>query len=120
MPRDNSRLVYSTDSTDRPAGAKDKPGKGKPRSKSNSASLPKGGGVRVMRTSKGRGGKTVTVVCGLQHDPDTLKRLGKELKQLCGTGGTVKDGEIVIQGDHRDSIVAALNDKGYNAKAAGG
>ncbi len=62
---------------------------------------------------KGRGGKTVTVVRGLVLSLDDLKALAKELKEACGTGGTVKDGSIEIQGDHRSRISAKLKALGY-------
>jgi translation initiation factor 1 len=76
--------------------------------------------VRVQLSRKGRGGKTVTVITGLQHTEATLTDLAKKIKAQCGTGGTVKDGEIEIQGDHRQKIVEYLQKLGYKAKAAGG
>ncbi|MFN5856336.1 MAG: translation initiation factor [Pseudanabaenaceae cyanobacterium] len=76
--------------------------------------------VRVQLSRKGRGGKTVTVITGLQHTEPTLTDLAKKIKAQCGTGGTVKDGEIEIQGDHRQKIVEYLQKLGYKAKAAGG
>ena len=75
--------------------------------------------VKVEVSRKGRGGKTVTVISGFQHRPDTLKALAKKLKAQCGTGGTVKDDTIEIQGDHRDKLVALLIAKGYLAKVSG-
>jgi translation initiation factor 1 len=78
------------------------------------------GTVRVARETKGRKGKGVTVVTGLPLDPAALKRLAKQLKRLCGAGGTVKDGVIEIQGDHRDALVEELRHQGYEAKRAGG
>jgi translation initiation factor 1 len=69
---------------------------------------------------KGRGGKTVTVVRDLQLSPDDLKTLSKQLKQLCGTGGTVKEGTIEIQGEHREKIAAFLRSQGYKTKLVGG
>ena len=84
-------------------------------------SLPAGDGVvRVSRSSKGRGGKTVTLVQGVQLDEAALTQLGKQLKAACGTGGTVKDGVIEVQGDHRELVMRQLADKGYTVKAAGG
>lgn len=74
----------------------------------------------LHRESKGRGGKTVTLVRNLQLTPDDLKALAKQLKQVCGTGGTVKDGVIEIQGEHREKIAAALRGLGYGVKLAGG
>lgn len=76
--------------------------------------------VRIRRESKGRGGKTVTVVVGLTLGDDGIKQLAGELKKRCGTGGTVKDGSIEIQGDHRDLLLAELASRGYKVKAAGG
>lgn len=74
--------------------------------------------VRVMRDRKQRGGKTVTVITGvLESDASTL---GQQLKKLCGTGGTVKDGTIEIQGDHCDKIQEKLTTLGYRVKRAGG
>jgi len=78
------------------------------------------GRVRVGRETAGRGGKGVTVVSGLPLVPDELKKLAKQLKASCGTGGTVKDGVIEIQGDHRDRIVAELGKRGFDAKRSGG
>jgi len=76
--------------------------------------------ARVGRTSKGRGGKTVTLVTGLQLLPDDLAALGRDLKRRCGTGGAVKDGVIEIQGDHRDDVMAELERRGIRAKRTGG
>jgi translation initiation factor 1 len=76
--------------------------------------------VRVSRSSKGRKGKTVTVVTGVPLDDDALKILLKELKRQCGSGGTLKDGVIEIQGEHRDKIIAVLQKKGFRVKKAGG
>jgi translation initiation factor 1 len=75
---------------------------------------------RVRRETKGRGGKTVTIVTELTLSDVDLQTLAKTLKQLCATGGTVKNGTIEIQGDHRDKIVAKLQSLGYKAKSAGG
>jgi len=76
--------------------------------------------VRVMRDAKGRGGKTVTVVTGITLSDKDLDALGKQLKAACGSGGTVKDGVVEVQGDHVDRIVALLVAQGYKAKRAGG
>ena len=84
-------------------------------------SAPKGSGaVRVGRETKGRKGKGVTVITGLPLAEDQLLALAKELKQRCGTGGTVKEGMIEIQGDHRDTLVVELEQRGYAAKRSGG
>ena len=76
--------------------------------------------VRVSRETKGRKGKGVTLVSGLPLDAEALKRLGKQLKAKCGCGGTVKNGIIEIQGDHRDLVVEELKQQGFTVKRAGG
>ncbi len=76
--------------------------------------------VRVRRETKGRGGKTVTSVTGVPVPEGALALLAAELKKRCGTGGTVKDGIIEIQGDHRDTLVTELSKRGYVVKLAGG
>lgn len=76
--------------------------------------------VRVSRETKGRGGKSVTLVKGVSLPDKDLEVLGKQLKAACGSGGTVKDGIIEVQGDHIDRIVALLCAQGYKAKRAGG
>lgn len=82
---------------------------------------PKGDGVvRVSRQTKGRKGKGVTIITGLSLHEDKLNELAKMLKRKCGSGGTVRDGVIEIQGEHRDTIVAELQKQGYTAKRAGG
>ena len=78
------------------------------------------GTVRVSKETKGRKGKGVTLISGLALNDLELKFLAKELKQKCGTGGTVKDGVIEIQGEQRDTLVAELIKKGYAAKRIGG
>ena len=83
--------------------------------------MPTGDGiVRVSRETKGRGGKAVTVVKGALLDAAGLAELGKQLKTACGTGGTVKDGVIEVQGDHCDRVVQLLTSQGYKVKRAGG
>jgi len=74
----------------------------------------------LRRERKGRAGKTVTVVSGLQLRPEELEALGRRLRQACGTGGTTKDGAIEIQGDHRDRVAELLRAMGYGCKLAGG
>lgn len=76
--------------------------------------------VRVSRESKGRRGKTVTIISGLTLDDAKLQELATRLKQICGTGGTVKDGKIEIQGEQCDRILAELQSRGYKAKRSGG
>ncbi|MDQ3060994.1 MAG: translation initiation factor Sui1 [Pseudomonadota bacterium] len=83
--------------------------------------LPKTDGVvRVSRSTKGRGGKTVTLVTGLPLDEPDLVKLAKQLKAACGSGGTVKDGVVEVQGEHCDTVLQALLKQGYSAKRAGG
>jgi translation initiation factor 1 len=74
------------------------------------------GNVKLRRETKGRGGKTVVVVSGLALDQKQLQSLVAELKRLCGSGGTVKDGIIEIQGEHLDKIREALFKKGHKPK----
>ncbi len=81
--------------------------------------LPNDGVVRVQIESKGRGGKTVSLVTGLALNDDALKTLASELKRICGAGGAVKERVIEIQGDHRDVLVAELKKMGYKAKRVG-
>ena len=83
--------------------------------------VPLGDGVvRVSRQTKGRGGKSVTLVKGLALDALALAALGKQLRSACGSGGTVKDGVIEVQGDHCDRIMEELKKLGHQAKRAGG
>jgi translation initiation factor 1 len=85
------------------------------------AVVPSGDGtVRVSRETKGRGGKAVTVVKGVLLGDAALSELAKQLKTACGTGGTVKDGVIEVQGDHCDKVIQVLTAKGYTVKRAGG
>src|SRR5690554_7954698 len=83
--------------------------------------LPDGDGiVRLLRESKGRGGKVVTLITGVPLLGSELKTLAKELKQKCGVGGSLKDGVIEIQGDQRDLLLAELTKRGFTVKKAGG
>lgn len=85
------------------------------------AAAPAGDGVvRVGRETKGRGGKTVTLVRGVPAAPDALAALGKRLRAACGTGGTHKDGTIELQGDHVERVVALLQAEGHRVKRTGG
>jgi translation initiation factor 1 len=114
--RSNSRLVYSTES------GRMCPDCRQPAAecicKARTAILGDGV-VRVSRQTKGRGGKCVTIVKGLPLDAIALAALGKQLRTACGSGGTVKDGVIEIQGDHCELVVAALAKHGHQAKRAG-
>jgi translation initiation factor 1 len=76
--------------------------------------------IRVGRETKGRGGKGVTIISDLPLDETGLTELATKLKTGLGTGGTVKEGRIEIQGDHRDRIIAELESMGYRVKRAGG
>lgn len=121
----NNRLVYSTE-TGRVCPACGRPvkrcrckKKGK-RAGSASTVYPDDGTVRIRREVKGRGGKTVTTVFGIPLEGPGLKQFAKQLKRRCGTGGTVKDGVIVIQGDHRETLADEIQKQGYRVKIAGG
>jgi translation initiation factor 1 len=116
--RDDSRLVYSTDvgrrcpNCQRPVAQcvckQGTPGKAV------------AGPVRVSRETQGRKGRGVTVITGLDLPAPALQALATELKKRCGSGGTVDGNRIEIQGDHRDTIVAELIRRGFQAKRAGG
>jgi translation initiation factor 1 len=83
--------------------------------------IPEGDGiVRISRQTKGRKGKGVTLIAGVPLDQAGLQRLAKQLKRKCGAGGTVKDGVIEIQGDHRHLLLEELQARGYTVKRAGG
>ena len=83
--------------------------------------MPRGNGaVRVSRETKGRKGKGVSLISGVPLGAEALAALAKDLKQRCGTGGTVKDGVIEIQGDHRDRLIGELQSLGHRVKRAGG
>ncbi|HHP7234910.1 MAG TPA: stress response translation initiation inhibitor YciH [Desulfobacterales bacterium] len=118
----NTRLVYSTDSGRICAQCRNPVSechcKKKP---SVPSALSKADGiVRIQRQVKGRKGKTVTTLQGFDLDVIGLGLLAKKLKQHCGSGGTVKDGTVVIQGDHREKVKAFLEGQGYTTKLAGG
>lgn len=102
-------LVYSTES-----------GKVKPELKKEVRSTSSDGVVRIHRETKGRKGKGVSLVKGLDLDAAALKTLGSELKKKCGCGGAVKDGVIEVQTDDREKLSTLLQAKGYKIKLAGG
>lgn len=118
MPRDDRPTVYSTDPNfTRRCPRCDRYPCRCPKVKSLP---PQQQTAAIHVEKKGRGGKTVSVVRGLQLSQDDLKTLAKDLKQACGTGGTVKDGAIEIQGDQRTRIAARLKELGYKTKFVGG
>lgn len=119
MARKNSRPVYSTELGRLCSGC------GQPasncRCKDLSAAARAGDGiVRLRRESKGRGGKTVTIIEGLPGDQAALKAEAKRLKRLCGVGGSLKDRTVEIQGDHRERLAERLRQDGHQVKLAGG
>jgi translation initiation factor 1 len=87
---------------------------------SGSAKKRNDGIVRVRREVKGRAGKTVTTIEGVPLRGEAIETLASELKRRCSAGGSVKDGVIVLQGDHRKTVVPMLEVKGYQVKLAGG
>ena len=106
----NNTLVYSTET-----------GRIKSESAGNKpACLQTDGKVRLQRQTKGRGGGTVIIISGIPLPVSSLRDLAGELKKKCGCGGTVKDGIIEIQGDHRDTLMLELQARGYKVKFAGG
>ena len=76
--------------------------------------------MRVGRQTRGRKGKGVTVITGLPLGKAELETLARELKKRCGSGGTVRDGVIEIQGEHRDTLVVELGQRGFRVKKSGG
>ena len=76
--------------------------------------------LRIQATRSGRKGKTVTVITGFQHNNEVLNKLLKQLKAKCGTGGTVKENSLEIQGEHKQKLLEILTKLGYKAKISGG
>ncbi|MBC8381793.1 MAG: translation initiation factor 1 [Porticoccaceae bacterium] len=107
MANKDSRLVYSTDV-------------GRIQESAQSQVTLTDGIVRIRRETKGRKGKGVTTVSGIDLPEPDLKTLAKQLKQKCSTGGTIKSGVIEVQGDHRDLLKKELEKRGHNVKLAGG
>ncbi len=117
---DNTRLVYSTEKgricpscQKLVSNCTCKKKKSKPQT-----NIKYDGIIRIRREVKGRKGKTVTTVSGFQLDVDELRSLAAQLKRRCGTGGSVKDGIIIIQGDHRETLLSELKKKEYTVKLA--
>ncbi len=106
----NSKLVYSTESGKIRSDTKTK----------QQTTPPQDGIIRLMRQTKGRKGKGVTLITGIPLTGKELKNFAKLLKQKCGCGGAVKNGIVEIQGDHRDSLEKELAALGYKVKRAGG
>jgi translation initiation factor 1 len=113
MKKDNSRIniVYSTKPDFEYEYQQEEESQTLPNPRQN---------LRVLRDSKQRAGKTVTLVTGFIGRTDDLEKLGKLLKSICGTGGTVKDGQILIQGDFSEKVLNFLLSEGYKTKRAGG
>jgi translation initiation factor 1 len=111
-----SRLVYSTDGGRVPIP----PPAPRPASPAAAHRPPDDGVVRITRDRGNRGGKIVTVIHGLRARGAALDALAAELKRLCGAGGTVKDGVVEIQGDHRERVAEKLRALGHTVKLAGG
>lgn len=105
----NSRLVYSTET-----------GRIKEQKATENNESKGDGIVRIRRETAGRNGKGVTTISGLLMNNEELKNTAKHLKQLCGTGGALKDGVIEIQGDQRSKIKIELEKLGHTVKLAGG
>ena len=111
------KLVYSTEN-----GQLDKvmPGKQNKRNKKATQTTITKQGIRIRRESKGRGGKTVSIVDGLPLPEAGLKLLLKKLKGQLGSGGAIKNGSLEIQGEHREKLLLLLEKEGYKAKLSGG
>lgn len=118
MKKRTGGLVYSTD-TGRTCPTCRR-GVAECRCRENGPSPKRDGVVRVGRETKGRKGAGVTLVTGVPLEGEALDALAKALKQRVGSGGTVKDGVIELQGDHRDIVVAELSKKGWTVKRVGG
>jgi translation initiation factor 1 len=107
MNERNSQLVFTTD-------------EGRINEISDKDTRTGDGIIKVRRETKGRKGKGVTTLQGFLECDETLKIIAKKLKQRCSTGGTVKDGIIELQGDHRDAVTRWLEDMEYVVKFSGG
>ena len=110
MPKRDARVVWSSTDGDLR----------KARDPKLKARIAAGGRVRVRRETSGRRGKAVTTVSDVPLDDDGLRELAGRLKKRCGVGGSVKDGVIELQGDHRDAVMEVLHAEGLDAVLAGG
>ncbi|MCJ8500389.1 translation initiation factor Sui1 [Desulfatitalea alkaliphila] len=122
MANDDSRLIYSTE-TGRICPTCGRPQKKcacKDKRASKGAAPESDGILRIRRETKGRGGKTVTTISGFDERDEDIKQLATRLKNLCGSGGSSKNGVIMIQGDHREAVRAELERSGFKVKIAGG
>jgi len=117
MPGRDDTLVFSTDPT---LGRRETPAAERRAAPAPPAAGKVDGIVRVWLERKGRNGKPVSIVRGLALPPSALAALAGRLKRTCGTGGSAKDGEIIIQGDHRARIANELERDGHRVKLAGG
>ncbi|WP_311222674.1 MULTISPECIES: translation initiation factor Sui1 [unclassified Acidovorax] len=118
---DLGRLVYSTDAGRMCPDCRKPAAQCSCAADRAAAALLAGDGiVRVSRETKGRGGKAVTLVKGAALPAAELAQLGKQLKAACGTGGTVKDGVIEVQGDHVERVMQSLKSLGHTVKRSGG
>lgn len=115
----NSTLVYSTETGRTCPGCRNALAQCTCKARAASQSIGDGN-VKVSRQTKGRGGKCVTLVSGVALDAIALALLGKQLRAACGSGGTVKDGVIEVQGDHCERIMEALQKQGLRPKRVGG
>jgi translation initiation factor 1 len=112
MPKDSNRTVWSSDQGDLR--------KEESKSQKTVSLPPRQQTIYLHRDSKGRGGSSVTLLKNLVLSQEDMKKLAKRLKQVCGSGGTIKENIIEIQGEHREKIAEELKKMGYKVKIAGG
>ncbi|MBK8294626.1 MAG: stress response translation initiation inhibitor YciH [Solirubrobacterales bacterium] len=123
MDRDDSELVWSSDGGDfrkSPEGTGRRSSRKQNKRSQPAAKAAQGSRMKVRREIAGRKGKAVTTVTDIRLPESDLKALAQQLKKRCGVGGTAKNGRIELQGDHRDTVIAFLEDAGHKAVAAGG